>query len=84
MKMSTVMFSPMFKCPVILLTRYVCLQTREVTSASATPKALQKAFQSLTVWEKKLFMNVCASNGCLKCHRVLISTTPYFGDKVIS
>ena len=26
---------------------------------------------------------ICISNGSLKCHRVLISTTPSFGDKVI-
>ena len=29
------------------------------------------------------FINICIGNGSLKCHRVLISTTPSFGDKVI-
>ena len=43
-----------------------------------------RAFQSLIVWgEEATFINVCISNGSLKCHRVLISTTPSFGDKVI-
>ena len=28
------------------------------------------------------FINICISNGSLKCHRVLIATTPSFGDKV--
>ena len=27
------------------------------------------------------FINICISNWSLKCHRVLISTTPSFGDK---
>ena len=27
------------------------------------------------------FINICISNGSLKCHRVLISTTPSFGDQ---
>ena len=29
------------------------------------------------------FINICIGNGSLKCHRVLISITPSFGDKVI-
>ena len=29
------------------------------------------------------FINICISSGSLKCHSVLISTTPSFGDKVI-
>ena len=29
------------------------------------------------------FINICISNGSLKCHRVLISTTPSGGDMVI-
>ena len=29
------------------------------------------------------FINICIGNGSLKCHRVLIPTTPSFGDKVI-
>ena len=33
--------------------------------------------------EEATFINICISNGNLKCHRVLISTTPGFGDKVI-
>ena len=33
--------------------------------------------------EEATFINICISNGRLKCHRVLISTTPSFGDKVI-
>ena len=33
--------------------------------------------------EEATFINICISNGNLKCHRVLISTTPSFGDKVI-
>ena len=34
--------------------------------------------------EEATFINICISNGSLKCHRVLISTTPSFGDiKVI-
>ena len=33
--------------------------------------------------EEATFINICISNGNLKCHRVMISTTPSFGDKVI-
>ena len=33
--------------------------------------------------EEATFINICISNGSLKCHRVLISKTPSFGDKVI-
>ena len=33
--------------------------------------------------EEATFINICISNGSLKGHRVLISTTPSFGDKVI-
>ena len=33
--------------------------------------------------EEATFINICISNGSLKCHRVLISTTPSFWDKVI-
>ena len=33
--------------------------------------------------EKTTFINICIGNGSLKCHRVLVSTTPRFGDKVI-
>ena len=33
--------------------------------------------------EDATFINICISNGSLKCHRVLISTTPSFGDRVI-
>ena len=33
--------------------------------------------------EETIFINICTGNGSLKCHRVLISTTPSFGDKVI-
>ena len=33
--------------------------------------------------EEATFINICISNGSLKSHRVLISTTPSFGDKVI-
>ena len=33
--------------------------------------------------EEATFINICISNGSLKCHRVLISTAPNFGDKVI-
>ena len=33
--------------------------------------------------EEATFINICISNGSQKCHRVLISTTPSFGDKVI-
>ena len=33
--------------------------------------------------EEAAFISICASNGSLKCHRVLISTTPSFGDKVV-
>ena len=33
--------------------------------------------------EEATFINICISNGSLKCHRVLISTMPSFGDKVI-
>ena len=33
--------------------------------------------------EEATFINVCIGNGSLKCHRVLIPTTPSFGDKVI-
>ena len=33
--------------------------------------------------EEATFINICISNGSLKWHRVLISTTPSFGDKVI-
>ena len=33
--------------------------------------------------EEATFLNICISNGGLKFHRVLISTTPSFGDKVI-
>ena len=29
--------------------------------------------------EEATFINICISNGSLKCHRVLISTTPSFG-----
>ena len=33
--------------------------------------------------EEATFVNICIGNGSLKCHRVLIPTTPCFGDKVI-
>ena len=33
--------------------------------------------------EETTFINICIGNGSLKYHRVLISTTPSFGDKVI-
>ena len=33
--------------------------------------------------EEATFINICISNRSLKCHRVLISTTPSFGDKII-
>ena len=33
--------------------------------------------------EEATFINICISNGSLKSHRVLISTMPSFGDKVI-
>ena len=33
--------------------------------------------------EETTFINICIGNGSLKCHSVLISTTPSFGDKVI-
>ena len=33
--------------------------------------------------EETTFINICIGNGSLKCQRVLISTTPSFGDKVI-
>ena len=32
--------------------------------------------------EEATFINICIGNGSLKCHRVLIPTTPSFGDKV--
>ena len=34
--------------------------------------------------EEATFINIYISNGSLKCHRVLIPTMPFFGDKVIS
>ena len=33
--------------------------------------------------EEATFINISISNGSLKCHRVLISSTPSFGDKVV-
>ena len=33
--------------------------------------------------EEAILINICISNVSLKCHRVLISTTPSFGDKFI-
>ena len=33
--------------------------------------------------EEVTFINICIGNGSLECHRVLIPTTPSFGDKVI-
>ena len=33
--------------------------------------------------EAGTFINICISNGGLKCHRVLIFTTPSFGDKIV-
>ena len=36
-----------------------------------------------SVGEEATFINICIGNGSLKCHRVLIPTTPSFGDKVI-
>ena len=33
--------------------------------------------------EEATFINICTGNESLKCHRVLIPTTPSFGDKVI-
>ena len=33
--------------------------------------------------EEATFINICIGNGSLKCHRVLIPTTPSFGDKII-
>ena len=33
--------------------------------------------------EEATFINICGSNGSLKCLRVLVSTTPSFGNKVI-
>ena len=33
--------------------------------------------------EEATFINICIGNGSLKCHRVLISATPSFEDKVI-
>ena len=37
----------------------------------------------VSLGEEATFINICISNGSLKCHRVLISSTPSFGDKVI-
>ena len=36
-----------------------------------------------SIGEEATFINICIGNGSLKCHRVLISITPSFGDKVI-
>ena len=36
-----------------------------------------------SLWEEATFINICISNWSLECHRVLISITPSFGDKVI-
>ena len=36
-----------------------------------------------SIGEEATFINICISNGSLKCHRVLISSTPSFGDMVI-
>ena len=33
--------------------------------------------------EEATFINICISNGGLKCHRVLISTTPSFGESSV-
>ena len=33
--------------------------------------------------EEATFINICITDESLKCHRVLISTTPSLGDKVI-
>ena len=33
--------------------------------------------------EEATFINICIGYGSLKCHRVLIPTTPSFGDKVV-
>ena len=38
---------------------------------------------SLGGGEEATFINICIGNGSLKCHRVLISTTPSFGDEVL-
>ena len=37
----------------------------------------------VSLGEEATFINICIGNGSLKCHRVLIPTTPSFGDKVI-
>ena len=33
--------------------------------------------------EEATFINICISNGSLKCYRLLIPTTPSFGDKFV-
>ena len=60
------------------------LATQSSASSADEIRESGRAFQSLIVWgEEATFINICIGNGSLKCHRVLISTTPSFGDKVI-
>ena len=45
--------------------------------------AIQSSASSADEIREATFINICISNGSLKCHRVLVSATPSFGDKVI-
>ena len=60
------------------------LATQSSASSADEIRESGRAFQSLIVWgEEATFINICICNGSLKCHRVLIFSTPSFGDKVI-
>ena len=52
----------------------LCIFSRETGEGIPIPDSLG---------EEATFINICISNGSLKCHRVLISTSSSFGDKVI-
>ena len=68
----------------LALTREVNLATQSSESSADEIRESGRAFQSLIVWGKEAtFINICIGNGSLKCHRVLIPTTPSFGEKVI-
>ena len=68
----------------LALTREVNLATPSSATSAGEIRKSGMSFQSLnSLREEAAYISICASNGSLKYHRVLISTRPSFGDMVI-
>ena len=65
------------------LTREVNLATQSSASSADEIRIGKGIPIPDSLGEEATFINICIGNGSLKCHRVLIPTTPSFGDKVI-